>query len=84
MLSWTALVAGTATGGSSVSIDNYEVQWDQGTATFVTLVTASATTYTKTGLTGGTTYQFMVRAINVYGNGAFSQILTVIAAEAPA
>ena len=84
VLSWTALVAGTSTGGSSVSITNYELYWDQGTNTFVTLTTTPLLTYTATGLTGGTTYQFKVRAINIFGNGAFSSILSVVAAQAPA
>ena len=55
VLTWTALTGADA-GGSSVSIDNYEVQWDQGTATWASLITTASTTYTVTGLTGGTTY----------------------------
>jgi hypothetical protein len=86
VLSWTALVSGTATGGSSVSIDNYELQWDNangGTTNFVTLNTAPATTYTATGLTGGKTYQFRVAGINIFGEGSFSSILSVVAAQVP-
>lgn len=35
-LTWS-LPTGTATGGSSVSIDNYIIEWDQGTSNWVTL-----------------------------------------------
>lgn len=88
-VSWIALVTGTQTGGSSVSIDNYEIQWDQGsiTSVFVTLNTAPSTTFSVTtatnGVTGGETYQFKVRAINIFGPGDWSPILSVVAAQAP-
>ena len=86
MLSWTALSAGVATGGSSVSIDNYELQYDNalgGTTNFITLNTAPSTTYTALGLTGGLTYQFRVAAINIFGEGSFSPVLSVVTAQPP-
>jgi hypothetical protein len=84
-LTWTAL-SGTATGGSGVSIDTYNVEWDQGTATWVSLsnVVSPTSFYTKTGLTGGTTYQFRVYAVNKYGNGATSLTTSIKAGQAPA
>lgn len=83
VLLWTALT-GNSAGGSSVTITNYFLEWDQGTNTWVSLTTINALTFTKTGLTGGTTYQFRITAINAYGSGTTSSILSVIAAQAPA
>ena len=40
--------------------------------------------YTAMGLTQGATYQFKVRARNVYGYGEFSNIVTILAAQIPA
>jgi hypothetical protein len=41
------------------------------------------TTLSVTGLTGGTTYKFKVRARNVYGSGLFSSELSVLASDIP-
>jgi hypothetical protein len=49
-----------ASNGGSAVID-YIIMWDQGTGTFVQAATGITTTsYTKTGLTSGTTYNFKV------------------------
>jgi hypothetical protein len=41
------------------------------------------TTYTVTPVTPGVTYSFTVRANNIYGNGAFSTALPIIAIDVP-
>lgn len=78
VFSWPAL-SGTETGG--VTLDNYEVEYDQGTATWTSLVIQPGTSYTATGLTGGLTYQFQVRGINIYGSGPFSSVYSFVAGD---
>jgi hypothetical protein len=82
------LLTGTGTGGSSVSITNYIVEWDQGlggTTNYVSLATVIAPTafYIKTALTTGTAYQFRVYGQNKYGNGPTSTATSVIAGQTP-
>jgi predicted phage tail protein len=49
----------------------------------ISLTTTTSTSYSATGLTGGLSYGFKVRAINAYGNGAFSTVSTIVAGQAP-
>jgi len=73
-LTWGALSA-PANGNSDVL--SYELYWDAGAAVTpnVQLINSLVTTYTVSGgLTADTTYQFMVRAINIYGEGTWSDI----------
>jgi hypothetical protein len=42
-----------------------------------------ATTYTVSGVSGGSTYQFIVRAKNIYGYGSYSTALTVSPSDVP-
>jgi hypothetical protein len=72
---WASLT-GTATGNSAII--SYNLFWNSGTsATADTLVIDSLTnTYTFSGLTGGSTYIFSVRAKNIYGYGTFSNEVT--------
>lgn len=87
-IDWTALSGPTDNGGSTVL--TYNLQWDQGTngVTWYNLIGSSsdslATTYTKTSaVSSGTSYQFRVRARNIWGYGNFSPVLTVLAADIP-
>ena len=76
---WTSPVS---TGGSSV-ID-YTIMWDQGTGTYIqAAVGVTTTSYTKTGLTAGTTYNFKVKARNVIGFGSLTSAFTIVAAVVP-
>lgn len=76
-VTWTALT-GSARGGSAVTIDSYEVFWDQGTGTWVSLSTTTTDLFVnKNGLTGGATYSFKVRALNKYGYGDFTSAVSV-------
>lgn len=77
-VTWTALT-GSARGGKNVVITNYEVFWDDATdgATWTSLTTTTDLFYLKTGLTGGVTYKFKVRAYNKYGEGPFTAEVAV-------
>ena len=78
-LSWTDL--GSPDNGNS-AITKYVLIWNNGGAnTNIQLLEALQTTLQVTGLTGGETYKFMVRAHNIYGAGAFSSELVVVASD---
>jgi hypothetical protein len=47
------------------------------------LIDDLVSTFSVTGLAGGATYLFKVRAINIYDIGDFSTVLSVIAADVP-
>lgn len=86
---WVALSNVADYGGSPIL--SYHLQWDAGSngITFTDLTGLStestATTYIVTsGITGGTDYQFKVRAKNLYGWGDYSPIVTIKAAQEPA
>ena len=84
-LSYSALT-GTNTGGSAIL--SYELQWDQGTGTWASLVGynpySTATTFvTPSTLTTGNQYQFKYRAVNALGWGPFSDSVTLTAAGPP-
>jgi hypothetical protein len=81
-LSWSAL-ASPADGNSAVLA--YNLYWDNGSGTTaIALLDALSTTLSVPGLTGGTYYRFKVRARNIYGPGAFSTELVVLASDLPA
>ena len=72
-------VAPTQTGGTGLVITGYDVRYRVMGATDYTVVAGLATTprnYSITGLTSGTTYEISVRALNIYGPGAWSAVLT--------
>lgn len=82
-VNWVALTTDADKGGSTIL--SYHLQWDQGTGSWADLIGLStestATTYTVTsGITGGTSYQFKVRAKNLYGFGDYSAVATIVAA----
>jgi hypothetical protein len=75
-LTWAA---GLDSGGSPV-ID-YTLSYDQGTGIFVVFISGiTATTYTATGLTSGTTYKFYVQARNVFVTSSNSATVSILAA----
>lgn len=80
-VTWSA-ATGTATGDSPIL--TYDLYWDNGSGTAnIELINSLVTSYTVSGLTGGATYLFMVRASNIYGFGAFSSELSVIPSDVP-
>lgn len=90
VVEWTE-ITGSNRGGSQVSIDEYELQWNQGATngTWETIHQSNDLTHTVTGLSGGLVYRFRVRGINKYGAGAWSSdagsgVLTAQAPDAPA
>ena len=75
-------MTGSSTGNSAIT--TYNLYWDNGSGTSsISLSNSLVTSYTVTGLTGGTTYLFKLRAQNIYGYGTFSADGSVIAAEEP-
>lgn len=81
-IQWGTLSGSTA-GDSTVT--TYDLYWDNNSGTpNIQLINSLITSYTVSGLTGaGASYKFKVRAHNVYGSGAFSTILTVLASDVP-
>lgn len=81
VVTWVALT-GAATGNSAIL--TYDLYWDNGSGTTnVELIDSLVTSYTVSGLTGGATYLFKVRAKNIYGYGAFSSELTIVPSDVP-
>lgn len=87
-LDWSALVSSAATGGAAIL--SYNAQWDlgYGTGVFENLVgyasDYSSTTYTVTsGVSPGVVFSFRVRAKNMWGWGAFSEVLVVTPSAPP-
>ena len=85
-LRWTALT-GSDTGGLDVDVDSYDLEWDQGTATWTALITLASTelSYTHSPpLSGGETYAYRIRATNEYGSALlFSEATEVQTAQVP-
>jgi hypothetical protein len=80
-LQWAAL-SGPQDGNSAVT--SYNVYWDNGSGlVVVALLDRLVTSFSVTGLTGGVIYTFKVRARNIYGPGAFSSGLSVLASDKP-
>ncbi|MCL2525812.1 MAG: fibronectin type III domain-containing protein [Coriobacteriia bacterium] len=61
----------TDSGGTPIT--GYEVS-DDGGVTWIDIPSAEATSYTFTGLTNGTSYNFVMRALNAAGTGAESTL----------
>jgi hypothetical protein len=68
-VSWTALTTSAEQGGLTNSITNYELYfYDSGSSTWLLETTQLTTSYTKSsGITGGQTYRFKIRAMNKLG-----------------
>lgn len=83
-INWTTLTTNADIGGTAIT--SYNLYWDNGTGTTsISLSDALTTSFALTGLSGGTTYKFKVRAKNVIGYGDFSSTeLSVTASAVPA
>ena len=76
---WTAP---TNDGGASIS--NYYIEGSNGADTLVARPAPSASSYTFTKLTNGSTYEFMVYAVNRVGQSDYSQLVSAVpSATAP-
>lgn len=84
IMHWIRL-SGAAAGNSEVLA--YSLYWDEGNAAKtepdVALYDANVDQFTVTGVTGGVTYRFRVRARNIYGAGEFSDVTVVVPDDAP-
>ena len=80
-LTWVAPVFD---GGSELL--DFRLYTDNASGSVFTVLeeTLTATEYTVTGLTQGTTYQFKVEVRNLYGYSEFSNTVTILAAQVPA
>jgi hypothetical protein len=84
---WSSVTAsGLPTGNSAIL--SYELLWDNGDSgltTFLslTLSSALATSHTIVGVTEGAHYRFVVRAVNIYGDGPDSTISSIRASDVP-
>ena len=84
---WSSVTAsGLPTGNSAIL--SYELLWDNGDSgltTFLPLTLSSdlATSHTIVGVTEGTYYRFIVRAVNIYGDGPDSTISSIRASDVP-
>lgn len=77
LVTWTELTFGVDTG--LVPITSYSLYADNGAGgTSNEIFTGLTTSYLATGLTGGLSYKFKVKATNMYGAGAFSGELTYV------
>jgi len=83
-IDWTALTSSSDTGYSTIL--GYRVYYDNGGATTPSIFVAETldTTYTTTGLTTGTTYNFAVTARNIYGESTLSSSVSILARNVPA
>ena len=91
VLSWTT-VAGLSRANGFSAITGYEVRQKTGDSDYSpwaivldpdSTTTAGTTTYSVTGLTNGTAYQFQVRARNANGAGAAGETMPVTIATTP-
>jgi len=86
-VTWDAL---SAPDNGDSDVISYELVWDEGSlgatwTSLVGLVTRSTDLeYTVgTGITTGDTYQFKLRAENIYGWGPYSTAVSIIASDIP-
>jgi hypothetical protein len=78
---WSVAVA-EATGNSAII--GYNLYWDNGTGvTDIELEDHLISEFRVTGLVGGLNYRFKVRALNIYGYGAFSDEHSLDASDLP-
>jgi len=71
------------TNPGSSAISNYEYSLDNGTSWVTRSPASTASTISVTGLTAGTTYQFLLRAVNSYGSGCPSEPISLSQATVP-
>ena len=80
-ISWQAPAS---TGGTGTSILDYSIKWDNATGSFSLLSSGvTSLTFTKTGVTAGSTYQFIVAARNQVGLSLYTSSFSIIAASVP-
>jgi hypothetical protein len=82
VINWESLVTISETGHTDILL--YNLWWDVSLGSVnVNLYEGLTTSYTVYSLVPGTTYNFQIRAKNVYGYGAFSTIASLTPAAVP-
>lgn len=83
LIQWTGLTYGSDTGETSIT--SYSLYSDNGSGDgiFDEIASGLITSYLATGLTGGATYLFKVKATNMYGSGDFSSALSYVPQDVP-
>ena len=81
-------ITGDNTGGSAITSYNLQFRITGSSSSFVSLIgeipSSTTTTYTKSGLVTGTSYDFRYRVKNIYGWSSFSNSVSIKAATIPA
>ena len=81
-------ITGDLTGGSAITSYNLQYKVTGSISSFISLTgeipSSTSTTYIKSGLVAGTSYDFIYRAKNIYGWSSFSNSISIIAATIPA
>jgi hypothetical protein len=77
-LSWTAP---TFIGGATIT--HYRINIAEQGQSYSVLTSVTTTTYTATGLTAGTTYEFKIESLNSYGYSSYSDVVTLLCAFVP-
>lgn len=82
------VVTGDYTGGSAITSYNLQYKVTGSSSSFISLSgeipSSTTTTYVKSGLIAGTSYDFIYRVKNIYGWGPFSNSISIKAATIPA
>lgn len=82
VINWESLATISETGHTDILL--YNLWWDVSLGSVnVNLYEGLTTSYTVYSLVPGTTYNFQIRAKNVYGYGAFSTIASLIPVAVP-
>ena len=81
-------ITGDSTGGSAITSYNLQYKVTGSISSFISLTgeipSSTSTTYIKSGLVAGTSYDFIYRVKNIYGWSSFSNSISIIAATIPA
>ena len=82
---WTALT-GANKGGSSLTLSSYDLYfYDTVSSQYVVKYSGTNLFYLDTtSISGGNTYQYKIKATNIYGSGPDSTVASIFTAQAPA
>ena len=83
LIQWNALTYGVNTGLVAITAYNLYSDNGSGDGVYDEIYSGLTTSYLATGLTGGTTYSFEVRATNMYGSGPYSSALSYVPQDVP-
>lgn len=84
VVTWSPLTLPADTGDSTIL--SYNLEWDFGSGyqSLIGLSTNSlATSFTVSSVSAGTSYNFRLKAKNIYGFGPYSSVTTIVASGIP-